>query len=88
MGKNNKKSGGGGGDNRSRKSKSKKAPAKKSGSGGGGGGDKAFFRVDDGRAMKAKKNKAFVKFNKVCWFILDVSSILTSSTVSFHCRPK
>jgi len=28
--------------------------------------EKSAFRVEEGRAMKAKKNKAFVKFNKVC----------------------
>ena len=35
-------------------------------SGQKGSNEKSFFRVDDNRAMKAKKNKAFVKFNKVC----------------------
>lgn len=39
----------------------------KSGAKGGGFSEKSFFRVEDGRAMKAKKNKAFVKFNKVSW---------------------
>lgn len=36
--------------------------------------EKLFFRVDDSRAMKAKKNKAFVKFNKVCSFIFFIIS--------------
>ena len=52
---------------KSNSNKNSQKNLKKNHKSGGGGGEKSFFRVNDGRAMKAKKNKAFIKFNKVCF---------------------
>lgn len=39
--------------------------------------DKSFFKIDQGRAMKAKKGKANVKFNKVSKFFVSIFQLKT-----------